>query len=102
MIAGIVLYWVWVLLALILDYVCVACVYYCDDEGNKTDQRAEYPMWQWLVFAAYPFIPVVNVVGFFFLFIMLWMAEQRKDAYRRGKFFEDVKTNKQPSDGNDG
>lgn len=98
MITGIILYWVWVLLALILDYVILNCVYYCDDNGEKTDQRAEYPMWQYLVLGVYPFIPVVNVVGFFFLFFMLWMAEQRKDAYLRGKFFEDVKTNKQPSD----
>lgn len=98
MITGIILYWVWVLLALIFDYVILYCVYYCDDKGNHTDKRAEYPMWSWLVFAVYPFIPVINVVGFIFLFIMLWMAEQRKDAYLRGKFFEDVKTNKEQSE----
>ena len=98
MITGIILYWVWVLLALILDYVILYCVYYCDEDGNHTDKRAEYPMWSWLVFAVYPFIPVINVVCFFFLFIMLWMAEQRKDAYLRGKFFEDVKTNKKQSE----
>ena len=45
MITGIILYWVWVLLALILDYVILYCVYYCDEDGNHTDKRAEYPMW---------------------------------------------------------
>ena len=40
MITGIILYWVWVLLALILDYVILYCVYYCDDEGNHTDKQA--------------------------------------------------------------
>lgn len=93
MIAGICLYWVWVLAALALTYVILNCVYYYDDNGQKSDLQAEYPVWAWLAFCLYPFIPVVNVVGFVFLCFMLTMAEQRKDAYLRGRFFDDVKRN---------
>jgi hypothetical protein len=97
MITGIWLYWVWVLLALILDYVILNCVYFCDEKGNKLDEKTPYPMWAWLVFAVYPFIPVINAVGFIFLFLMLRMAESKKDIYLKVKFFEDVKSGK-PSD----
>jgi hypothetical protein len=97
MITGIWLYWVWVLLALILDYVILNCVYFCDEKGNKLDEKTPYPMWAWLVFAVYPFIPVINAVGFIYLFLMLRMAESKKDIYLKGKFFEDVKRRK-PSD----
>ena len=93
MIVGIVLYWVCVLFALILDYICVACVYFCDDNGNKTDKRVEYSVWMWLVFAVYPFVPVVNIAVFLFLCFMLWMGERHKEVYLRGKFFENVKAN---------
>jgi hypothetical protein len=91
MITGIWLYWVWVLAALALDYVILNCVYAYDEKGEKTDQRCTYPMWAWLLFVVYPFIPVLNLVGFVFFCIMLTMAEQKKDCYLRGKFFEDVK-----------
>jgi membrane protein len=57
-------------LALILDYVILNCVYYRDEKTHeKTDKQAEYPAWMWLVFVVYPFVPVINVVGFVFL---LW------------------------------
>ena len=99
MITGIILYWVWVLLALILDYVILYCVYYCDEDGNHTDKRAEYPMWSWLVFAVYPFVPVINVVGFVFLLLMMSTAEKRQDMYLRGRFFEDVKRKEKSEEG---
>ena len=102
MITGIWLYWVWVLLALILDYVIFDCVYYYDDKGNKTEERVPYPMWAWMLFAVYPFIPVINAVGFIFLFLMLRMAESRKDIYLKGKFFEDVKRGKKSDEDNAG
>ena len=96
MITGIWLYWVWVLLALILDYVILNCVYYRDEKTHeKTDRQAEYPAWMWLVFLVYPFVPVINVVGFVFLLIMMSTAEKRQDMYLRGRFFEDVKRNEE-------
>ena len=101
MITGIWLYWVWVLMAFALDYVILNCVYYYDKKGNKTDERAEYPGWAWLIAAVYPFIPVINAVGFIFLCFMLTMAEQKKDAYIRGKFFEDVKRGKSDKEDNE-
>ena len=56
--------------------------------------KTEYPAWMWLVFIVYPFVPVINVVGFVFLLIMMSTAEKRQDMYLRGRFFEDVKRNK--------
>lgn len=94
MITGIWLYWVWVLVALILNYVLLTCCYYCDDHGNKTDDRAEYPLWMYFVLVLYPFVPLLNVVGAVFLIFMLWQAESRKDMYLRGRFFEPVKRSK--------
>ena len=95
MITGIWLYWVWVLLALILDYVILNCVYYRNEKGEKTDTQAEYPAWMWLVLVVYPFIPVINLVGIVFLIIMMITAEKRQDMYLRGRFFEDVKRNEE-------
>ena len=91
MIVGIFLYWVWVVLSLILTYIMLNCVYAYTDDGKKSDERCEYPAWCWLVLIVYPFIPVLNVVGFVFFCIMLSMSEQRKDIYLRGWFFDDVK-----------
>ena len=100
MITGIWLYWVWVLLALILDYVILNCVYYRDENTHeKTDKQAEYPAWMWLVFVVYPFVPVINVVGFVFLLLMMSTAEKRQDMYLRGRFFEDVKRKDKSEEG---
>lgn len=66
--------------------------------GNKS-QKAAIAAGIKRVFVVYPFVPVINVVGFVFLLLMMSTAEKRQDMYLRGRFFEDVKRKEKSEEG---
>lgn len=83
MILGIVLYWLWVVLALYLSYVLLFCTY--DD-----DKRVKYPLYMFVAAFVVAFVPGINIVQTIVVVIALCVRHKEKEYTYKTFLFKKV------------
>jgi len=76
MIWGIILYYLWIGVALLMSFLYLRCCY-AVERSKRTDMRVKRPVWQYIVLPVLAFIPGVNI----FMLIPLIIFCSDDDVY---------------------
>ncbi len=83
MICGIVLYYLWVVLALYLSYVLLFCTY--DD-----DERVKFPLYMLIVAFVAAFVPFINIIQTIGIGIFMYELHDYKDYTYKTFLFKKI------------
>ena len=83
MIWGIILYYLWIVLALYLSYVLLFCTY--DDE-----ERVKFPIYMFVGMFVVAFVPVVNVVETILICVVMYALHDENDYEDKTFLFKQI------------